>query len=366
MTMMSQPPSIQMTLSDSDSNQSSQSTSPLPMLSDQPMVISESGNIYEICGMVRETRLGGVYHARLLVLDPKTDTYVRHAQPLVLKTYDKLRVAKLQETVQQTPYKYQENPLNEMMIMTLLSQYNPHGNIMKTIEIFSDLQFFFMVMPYCHGGDVMDLLERHEMQGIAHCEARKVLRQVLMGLRHLHDKGIAHRDLSVENIVYNPLDDTYMIIDLGMSLHVPSHTHTHTPSPSHILNTAVCGKPNYIAPEVWAHTPYIDPYKGDVWALGVMVFMMVTGCAPMHTSKATDMHYQLICEQGRLMDVYVASCKRLVCNPSHAHSPTPEDVMVVDLMQRMLSADPIHRISIQDILAHPWMMGDGNAPVMEG
>ena len=261
---------------------------------------------------------------------------------MVIKIYDKAKLAAPSGAA-----KYYENPLNEMMMLTLLSQYDPNRHIISVIEVFSDELYYYMVMPYCQGGDVMDLLECHHMRGISPEEARKVLKHVVLGVNHLHEKGIAHRDVSVENVVYTPADDAYMVIDLGLSIHVPS-IHGEGQN-AHMANTSVCGKKNYIAPEVWAQHPTIDPFRGDVWALGVMLFMLLTGCAPMHSSKSTDAHFDWMCRHGRLADVFEASCR-------HAQRSAATDYsLALDLIQCMLTADPACRIGLKEILAHPWM-----------
>ena len=89
-----------------------------------------------------------------------------------------------------------------------------------------------------------------------------VIEQLVMGLKHLHEKKIIHRDIKAENI-FRTTDDKYKIGDLGMSKIVYE-------SKEH-LSTRV-GTPIYFPPEMVQHRMYSFPV--DIWALGCVFYYM--------------------------------------------------------------------------------------------
>ena len=196
----------------------------------------------------------------------------------------------------------------------------------------------------------MDVLESHQMQGLPPSAARRLFLDVLSGLEHLHHLGIAHRDLSLENILFNPETQSFSLIDLGMCLRLPKDELTG--EYAKIPRRKKCGKHNYMAPEIWSGSAYFDPLKVDIWAAGVILFMILTGAAPMAQAVPSDPHYQLICEKQRLLDVLIAAKK-------FATSEMPvldeETLLAMDLVRRMLTADPDQRISLEEIFHHPYM-----------
>ena len=105
----------------------------------------------------------------------------------------------------------------------------------------------------------------------------------------------------------------------------------------------VCGKKNYLSPETVAQAQPFFGHLVDVWCLGIILFIMVTGYPPVEIALATDPRYVMI-RDGRLAQML---------RDWNVHiSP-----VAIDLLNRILQEDPLGRLSIDDILAHPWMQG---------
>lgn len=83
------------------------------------------------------------------------------------------------------------------------------------------------------------------------------------GLKHLHEKGFAHRDLKMENILINK-NKNIKIIDFGFSVK------------DNILHKDFCGTPHYISPEIISKGGY-SARPADIWAVGIIMFKMLTG-----------------------------------------------------------------------------------------
>lgn len=99
-------------------------------------------------------------------------------------------------------------------------------------------------------------------------EARHIFRQLVEGTKYLHEKHIVHRDLKLENALIDG-EKNIKIIDFGFSVSTKKEE---------ILKN-FCGTPSYMAPEIVTRKEYNGMYA-DVWALGVMLYIMLSGKLP--------------------------------------------------------------------------------------
>lgn len=100
----------------------------------------------------------------------------------------------------------------------------------------NDLRIYF-VMPFIVGGELYKV-----MQGFKRFDEPTVkffAAQLCLAIGHLHDQGIVHRDLKLENILIDK-DGYLKIIDFGLAKIIPEHQETNT----------ICGTPEYQAPEI--------------------------------------------------------------------------------------------------------------------
>ena len=165
---------------------------------------------------------------------------------------------------------------------------------------------------------------------------------------HLQSLGVCHRDLSLENILVD--DVKCLIIDMGMCLRVPYDTGS---PDSEIVDVTqgtrrrllkpqgVCGKHNYMSPEIYNNTENFDGFAIDLWAAGVTLYIMLTGFPPYDQASMTDQRFALIVG-GRLVD-------QLISWDIHL---SPE---AGDLLQRMLRLHPRDRLTLAETMAHPWI-----------
>ena len=107
---------------------------------------------------------------------------------------------------------------NEINIMSECD----HPNIIKLVEIYEDKLFIELIMEECFGGTLFDRLFKNleeEGEAFSEKEAAKIFKQIMSAIYYCHKKGIAHRDLKMENIlfVYKTEDSPIKIIDFGLS-----------------------------------------------------------------------------------------------------------------------------------------------------
>lgn len=120
-----------------------------------------------------------------------------------------------------------------------------------------------------------DLLQAVQRNGrIPGGQARDLFAQIAGAVRYLHDNHLVHRDLKCENVLLSPDERRVKLTDFGFGRQAHGYPD---------LSTTYCGSAAYASPEVLLGIPY-DPKKYDVWSLGVVLYVMVTGCMPFDDS----------------------------------------------------------------------------------
>merc|ERR1711907_489251 len=102
---------------------------------------------------------------------------------------------------------------------------------------------------------------------------KTIFRHLLAGVQEIHQAGYCHLDLKLENIVYDEVTQSLTIIDFGFAEKVMMANHTER------LITKYCGSIPYTSPEIGAHVAFYGT-KADVWATGVILYVLLTGCFP--------------------------------------------------------------------------------------
>ena len=104
----------------------------------------------------------------------------------------------------------------------------------------------------------------------------KIFYKVLKIVTYLHQKGVVHRDLKLENFMFGNNKDDLKLIDFGLSERFYYEDKLTKEIKKKYLKEMV-GTSIYVAPEV-LRTNY--DYKSDMWSLGVMLFIMLSGSPP--------------------------------------------------------------------------------------
>ncbi|XP_072443028.1 testis-specific serine/threonine-protein kinase 2-like [Chiloscyllium punctatum] len=213
----------------------------------------------------------------------------------------------------------------ELEILALLN----HRYIVKTFEIFetSDGKVYIIMELGVQG----DLLEFIKTRGALPEEvSRKMFRQLALAVKHCHELGVVHRDLKCENLLLDK-DFNIKLSDFGFAKRCSTDDQGRP-----LLSKTFCGSAAYAAPEVLQGIPY-QPKVYDVWSLGVILFIMVCGSMPYDDSNIKRM---LRIQKEHRVDfprskVVPADCKELI--------------------YRMLHPDTSKRLTIEEVLEHPWL-----------
>ena len=167
--------------------------------------------------------------------------------------------------------------MNESKAISVLS----HPNIVKVYDVSYGEILQYIVMEYVDG---ISLKEYIEQQGVIDPrEALYFVTQILRALQHAHDKGIVHRDIKPQNIMLIS-DGTIKVTDFGIARFSRSETRT--------MTDGAIGSVHYISPEQAKGS--VTDAKTDLYAVGVMLYEMLTGRLPFQSDNAVSVaHMQL-------------------------------------------------------------------------
>jgi serine/threonine protein kinase len=196
-----------------------------------------------------------------------------------------------------------------------------HPNIIQLVEIVYAPQYIYLIMEYCSCGDLCEYIDMHGC--LDNHTARFVLSHLVSALGYLHDRGIVHRDLKPENVFidshHNP-----KLADLGLC---------HTVTENQLLKTP-CGTAFYAAPELISGLAY-DGKQTDVWSLGIVLYVMLTGCMPWANTNFPELQEEIVRGAIPVPPYLGRDCE--------------------DLIRSMLSVDPSKRPTMNELAKHPWI-----------
>jgi len=256
---------------------------------------------------------------------------------LVREPTGRVVVQKRLEILQIQQQNLAENPFNEVAVYDAVQNNHGHPNILRKINHYytPDGQFFVITTEFAEGGEYFELVRA----GLPWLTARIHFVRICEGLRHLHASGWSNLDLSAENILLQ--EGRPVLMDFGMAL--PSHAH----------GTGYRGKVFYAAPELYVNAPW-NPILADMWSLGVLLFIMLSQCPPFDRCNATCRRFQYVRNRqqpapGPLNGVQKMIFRFNITDRFQGGS--------LDLVQRLLHVDPLQRISLDGVLAHPFCAG---------
>lgn len=206
-------------------------------------------------------------------------------------------------------------------------------NIVELKGANEDKQSVNLVMELCAGGELFDriIAKGHYSER----EASSLCRTMVKMVHTCHSMGVIHRDLKPENFLFLSKDENSPLkaTDFGLSVFY---------KPGDLFKDIV-GSAYYVAPEVLRrrYGPEID-----IWSAGVILYILLSGVPPFWAET----------EQG-IFDAILRG------NTDYESEPWPSiSSGAKDLVKKMLEHDPKKRITAAEVLNHPWVREDGEAP----
>lgn len=205
--------------------------------------------------------------------------------------------------------------------------------IMTLFDVFEEPDFTYMILENLQGGMLIDrLIERRHY---TEHDARLLMRGLLRGVEHCHNRRIAIRNIKTESLMCVSIENDYEVklTDFGMAKKVlyPNSLQTQ------------CGTEGYVAPEILEHRPAYD-VQCDMWSLGVVLYIIIGGYRPFRGDgeevlrlirygefKFHKRYWREISEEAKI------------------------------LISRMLTVNPIARITATGALLSDWILGADEA-----
>lgn len=213
-----------------------------------------------------------------------------------------------------------------------------HANIVRLFSVYDTPSHMYFVMELCLGGHLGNLLSRQPNKCVDEEWAKRLCRQLLSAVAHIHSRGIAHRDIKLQNILIDSTIDKYAqlkLIDFGYGSRFLGALPMKTK----------CGTPYTTAPEVIREC---YDQRCDVWSCGVVLYIMLCGRRP----------FEAIDVNGPLSDAgKAAMITNILAGRYHFNHRQWQNVSRagINFVKALLTQDYRHRMHSHEALESPWL-----------
>ena len=217
-----------------------------------------------------------------------------------------------------------DDVLREIRIMSSLH----HPNVVELVEVLndSDHERLYMVIQYCKHGPLMkkNMEDYHfEMH-----QVKQYARDILEGVRYIHDHHVCHRDIKPENLLLYR-DGVVKISDFGVSEEFVD---------GEDMLSRTAGTPSFTAPElITAGQPKARGRRADIFAIGVTLYCLAFSQTPFQGNTVMEVYDQI--------------------RTHNVTFPETTEADFVLLIQGLLERNPLERWTIEQALASPWLVG---------
>ena len=247
--------------------------------------------------------------------------------------------------------RHAEDPMKEIAAMQLIGDKSPHVLGCRDVLYDATSQTLNVILRYCPHGDLFQMLQDVQQfasettPGLTEPQARYWFKQILLGLKHLRDLGICHRDLSPENVMMD--HNQCLVIDFGMCLRVP-YSNPQTCGVTDITRgtqkllfspQGACGKLPYMSPEIYKNRQPFDGELADIWTAGTILFCMITGNRSYLRPHSSDPQFYWM---TRGLDQMLRDWNVQLSEQGF------------HLLKNLLQVDPRLRLTLDEALNHPW------------
>ncbi|CEL95706.1 unnamed protein product [Vitrella brassicaformis CCMP3155] len=213
-----------------------------------------------------------------------------------------------------------------------------HPNLVKIREVLEDPEHFYIVMEKCKGPDLVEFVLSFEPGGIPEADCKRIMKNILAAVRHLHEHRLLHRDIKLDNVIFQDRPRNggqVVLLDFDMCMFIDRADSPKTVEKEGEIS--VVGTREYMAPEC---------YKGqytqasDLWGCGVILYVLIDGHFPFDVSNCkSNREVRRVLRQGVKFEDAVVQ-----------RFPA-----ATDLVSRLLTYYPNDRLSsAQEALDHPW------------
>ena len=230
--------------------------------------------------------------------------------------------------------------MKKILYETDLMKKLNHPNITKILEVFEDEDYILITMEYINGGNLFSFVKKRRK--LSEKTAKYLFRQIILGIQHIHSHKIVHRDIKLENILID-LNNNIKICDFGIGKILSYNKQ---------LLFDKCGTPMYMAPEILLSSKNhgYEGYPVDIWSAGISLYIMLSGTLPFNLKNNDSSSIDESSENNIELQYSIINNE-----PKHIEKISDE---ARDLLKGLLNKNPNKRLTIEQILNHPWLQTD--------
>lgn len=244
-----------------------------------------------------------------------------------------------------------ESPRNEIHAALAIQSLR----VPNTAEVHfaaKDDKSYYLATEHCANGELLAVINKAgRLEGDA--LLREVLFQILLAVGELHKNGIAHRDISLENILV-AADGGLRLIDWAQAIMVRDPRRS-SAEVCVSQNAGPPGKPHYRGPELEGGGSYLAT-KVDTFAIGVVLYVLVAGAYPFVPKRSAVLPEVSLFPKE---EMNLSRCSRLSAQLQKACGDISDKISLgcLDMMEQLLAPNPDLRLSVEEALSHPWLLG---------
>ncbi|KAM5531276.1 hypothetical protein V8D89_015077 [Ganoderma adspersum] len=197
-----------------------------------------------------------------------------------------------------------------------------HPTVVTLISSFFAPSGFYQVLEFCENGSLSEFLHSRDSHTLTEEELRGVVRVLVDALVYLKKERVLHRDIKPSNVL---LTENFRLKLSGFGFATRLLR-------SDSMETAFCGSPNYVSPEILSGLPY--RFTTDLWSVGSVLLTCMTGQPAFHAPTPEEVFENICCARYSL--------------------PDGISYEVQDLVAGMLQKEPEDRTPLHRILSHPF------------
>jgi len=238
-----------------------------------------------------------------------------------------------------------------------------HNNIIQLIEYFEEPKHFYLIFEKINGGSLLNHIQQRI--NFKEAEVRKIIKDLAEAIKHLHQQGIAHRDIKLDNVLCVNANSPCPVKLCDFDLCSEIRNDVSTPQ----LLTPV-GSLEYMAPEV-VDAFIIDDYddddedyigynkKCDLWSLGIIMYVLLCGYAPFSGNCGNDCGWERGDSCTECQEMLFSSIKDgdVIFPEKHWKNISAQ---AKDLIVQLLLKDSSLRPDASQALQHPWIVHGGS------
>jgi len=197
-----------------------------------------------------------------------------------------------------------------------------HTNILRLFGYFYDESRVYLILEFAPKGELYKSLQQQPHGRFDEGQSAKYINQMTDALSYCHSKKVIHRDIKPENLLLDAKGNI-KIADFGWSVHAPNSR-----------RATMCGTLDYLPPEMIEGAMHDE--KVDLWSLGVLTYEFLVGKPPFEAESNNETYRRITKVDLRF--------------PAHVSTEAK------DLISRLLRKEPNARLTLPEVMKHPWIL----------